>query len=297
MTMRAPIALFALAGLSACPPAKDAAVLRVGADRSLEAVGLPAFLRAAFEEASRTRIELVHLDTEALELALARGQLDAAFVVSARTRERLAAEGLSTRDEVLAHEELVLVGPPEDPLGRHGQVSGAELVRNVARTQVRYLKGRRGSVERAAHDALFLATGDRAEPGSFFDTEHEGRALVDAVRAAKGFGLVKRSSLMQAALEDRFPHRVYREGDPGLVLRVALVVAHPARTGRAPSPAFVDFALGEPGRKITARFGLERFGVPVYAPGEPPEGEGARVPGLEALREALGAPRTGGAER
>jgi ABC-type tungstate transport system permease subunit len=284
----------AVAGGLGCPDRGSEGRARIGADRSLEAVGLPGFLQAAFEERTKGRVDLHYLDAEALETALARGELDAAFVVSDATRSRLEAEGLLARDVVYAHEELVLVGPPDDPLGRHGQASGADLLRNVARTQVRYLKGRRGSVERAAHEALFQQTGDRAEPGSFFDTPHEGRALVDAVREARAFGLVKRSSLMGAALEDRFPHRVYREGDPGLVLRLAIVEVHPARTRRAARPAFVDFVVGPEGGAVVERFGRERFGVPVYGRGAPPEGEGARIPGLESLQRAL---ERGGAGR
>lgn len=279
---------FALAG---CP--KSEPPVRVGVDESLEPLGLAQFLRAAYEEQSKERLELVHLDTNALAKAALEGELDYALVLSEEGRAKLEEEGIPVRAKVFAHEELIYIGPFENHLGDHIEAATAVgIMQAMARANYRYLRGRPGSVERARHDLLFKKSKDRMEPGAFFETKLEGAALVKKAVETNSFALVRRSALLSAAKDGVRPHRIYREGDVELVLRLALVEVHPGKTKRPRRPGFFDFLTGPEGTKVIERFGAERFGYPVYGIGEPPAGEGAGVPKLETRPDApsLGAP-------
>lgn len=255
-----------------------AAPVRVGVDRGLEPLGLARFLIAAFEDSSKQRVDLRYGGVdELLEWANA-GALDAVLMVSEDALAALEKEGLPIRAETYAHEELVLIGPFEDVLGRYSKASGAKLIQNVARSNFRYLMAKKGSVERARHDRLFRMTGDRVEPGSFFETNLDGLELVERALDDQALALVKRSSLLRAIRTGRKPHRIYKEADPALVLRLVLAEIHPGKTGRPRQRRFFDYVMGEEGQKAVAAFGQDRFGYPLFAPGAPPEGRGAGVP-------------------
>ncbi|MCA9549554.1 MAG: hypothetical protein KC933_05920 [Myxococcales bacterium] len=262
-----------------CP---DSARVKVGVDQTLQDLGLAEFLQAAYEAETKERLELQYMDTAKLEKAVMAGEVDSALVMSEATREALESEGAPIRSAIYAHEELVFIGPFENMLGDHIQEeNGVGILQAIARSNYRYLRARPGSVERARHDLLFKLSRDRMEPGSFFETKLEGAALMKESVKANAFALVKRSALLLAALDGVTPHRIYREGDPALVLRLAVIEVHPGKTKRPRHPGFYDYVMGEKGQVILSRFGADRFGYPVYGAGAPPEGEGAKVPGLD----------------
>ena len=250
----------------------------------MEPVGLVRFLAAGFEDETKIRVKIRYGGTDELLAWANAGDLDVVFVTSEDSLTALEAEGLPLRAQTYAHEELVLIGPFQDYLGRHAKASGAKLLQNVARSNYRYLRAKEGSVERARHERLFRQGGDRIQPGSFFESKLAGEALVRSAIDTQAFALVKRSSLLAVIRSGVKPHRVYKESDPGLVLRLVLAEIHPGKTRRAVRPEFFDYVMGTAGQEAIASFGRERFGYPLFGPGAPPAGEGAGVPGLNQGR-------------
>jgi ABC-type tungstate transport system permease subunit len=273
--------LFLLVLLAGCPDTSDEAVVRVAADRSLSELALVEYVLAAFEEETKIRTKLVFDDTNGLKNRGLSGEFDYVFVGSEATLAALEKEGIPLRTETYAHEEFVLIGPWENMLGRYTGGDATEMVKNISRSTYRFLVPRRGSVEHARFKELFDQTGDRDLVGSMFPTEEEGVVLVKHAIESRSFALVKRSSLLQAAMQGHLPHRIYREADPGLVLRMKLVEIHPAKTRMKRKPELFDWLLSDKGKALVENFGERQFGYPVFGVGEPPEGLGARVPKLE----------------
>lgn len=268
------LSLFFVAG---CPQdEKD--TIRFGVDKSLQELALGEFIQASYEEATKQRTELVYADTDALFELANEGKVDTAFVISERALERLQTAGIPIRAETYAHEELMMIGPYEDRLGNHAQSTGALFLQNVGRLNYRYLKAKPGSVERARHTKLFVEGGDAAEPGAWFETPYEGAELARQAIERNAFALVKRSSLLIAATEGKLPHRIYKQSDPALVLRMVVVEVHPSRTKRPRHTGLFDFITSEAGQKIVEKFGVQRFGIQVYVAGAPEEGMGAVIP-------------------
>ena len=268
-------------GLAACKPSGPPAI-RLGVDRGLEPLGLARFLVTGFEDKHGDRVDIRYGGADELVMWANQGELDVVLVVSEGALDALEAEGLPVRAQTYAHEELVLIGPFEDMLGRHAKEKGAELLKSIARTNYRYIKAKPGSVERTRHDRLFRETRDRAEPGSFFDTDVDGLAFVERAIEDNAFAFVKRSSLLQAVRAGKRPHRVYKERDPALVVRLVLAEIHPAKTKRPSRPELFDYVMGEDGSEAVKAFGADRFGYPLFAASAPQEGKGARVPDLKA---------------
>lgn len=262
----------------AAPPAEEVRI-KVGVDRALEGLAAAEYLRAAFENKSEQRLDLHYGSSHDLaELAL-RGDFDLLLLASDRQLARLETEGVVLRHATWAHEEFVFIGPSNDPMRAHGSQSTAELMRNLSRSSYLMLKPKKGTAEFDAYTDVLLAAGDPNESGSFVATDLDGVAFVKRVIDDRAFGLVRRSAILQAAKEGRKPLRVYQEGAPELVLRLRVLELHPERTKRPRRPELYDFLFSEEGRGIAEKLGSAAYGYPLYAPGEPPEGRGARVPG------------------
>lgn len=277
-------ALFALALLAGCPDKSDEATVRVAADRTLTELGLVEYLLAAFEDQTKTRTRLMYDDVDGIKKRGLSGEVDYVFVVTESTLATLEKESIPMRLLTYAHEELVLIGPWENMLGRYTGGDAIEMVKNVARSTYRFLKAKEGSVEYARFMELVEKSGDRELAGSIFPTEEEGVALVKHAIDSRSFALVKRSSLLQAVKQGYLPHRIYREADPGLVLRMVLVEVHPAKTHMKRKPELFDWLLSDKGKSLVENFGEAEFGYPVFGVGEPEEGQGARIPKLEAKK-------------
>jgi ABC-type tungstate transport system permease subunit len=187
------------------------------------------------------------------------------------------------RLETYAHEEFVLIGPFESPLGEHGNGNAVVLMQDVARANYKTFDAKVGSLEYDKAQELFIESGDRKR-GGLIATELEGTAFVKQAVESRAVALVNRSSVLQAASQGSFPHRIYREGDPDLVLRIAIVEVHPAKTRRTRKPELFDWLMGEKGKALVENFGERQFGYPVFGVGEPEEGHGARVPELHAKK-------------
>lgn len=264
--------------VSGCPQKDPEDTFRFGVDRSLAELELGEQLKVAFESNARRRARLIYAPSQELATKALSGALDVVLVVSESSIDVFQREGIPIRLATFAHEELIFIGPFRDHVGRYRAGRGHQVLSAIARTNYRYLKAVEGSAERVRHDELFRRTKDRSEPGAFFETEHSGVELVHAALDAETFALVKRSSLLLASRAGRVVHRVYKAGDPELVLRLVAVEVHPAKTGRPRRPTFYDFLMGDAGQKLIGAYGRERFGVPVFVPGAPEEGAGARVP-------------------
>jgi tungstate transport system substrate-binding protein len=259
--------------------------VHLGVDAALEEVGLGPWLVASFEKATGERAKLHHLPPLELVAAVKAGEIDEVLLGSQEAVEHLESEGLLADAKTVAHEELLLVGPRKNYLGKYVHTQGAELLRNVARTNYKYLEPAPDSVEGLRHARLFEATGDRVEPGAWFSTQLRGSDLVRAAIARDAFALVRRASLLLVAREGQLPGRVWAEGDPALVVEIVAGRVHAAKTERE-NRGLHAWLVGEGGAEVLRTFGEDRLGHPLYAPGAPPPGEGASTAPLDAWVEA-----------
>jgi tungstate transport system substrate-binding protein len=85
-----------------------------------------------FEEATGTRVEIVVSgNKEAIAPAMERGEVDLITMHASDTIANLVADGYAVDAQPWAKNELVIIGPPEDPAGVHGLSDAAEAMRRI----------------------------------------------------------------------------------------------------------------------------------------------------------------------
>lgn len=289
--MRTPslLTLLALVGTGCPDRTQDAATLEkrtvvLGVDAAIAPSGVHEFLRTAFEQKSDKRMELVIAPSYDLTKQAERGGLDGLLLATDVAFEMLDATGAVEQARVVAHEEMVIIGPAEDQIRSHGAKSAPEFIQNIGRFSALYFKAQRGSAEELVHREIMKAAKDR-EPGSFIEEKLHGLPYLErVVNHPRAYGMVLRSTLVLGASLGKKPNRVYLDGAPDLVVRLRAIAVRSSLTKRAPQPELVEFLMSPEISKAFGEVGRAKFGLPLYAAGDTEPGMGATVPGLVAER-------------
>lgn len=254
----------------------------LGVDQAIAPSGVQDFLRTAFELRSDKRMELSVASSYELTKRAERGELDALLLATDSAFHLLEGTGVVEDSKVIAHEEMVIIGPAEDQIRSHGAKSAPEFIQNIGRFAAIYFKAKRGSTEEFMHREIMKVVKDK-EPGSFIGTDLEGLPFFERVIShPRAFGMVLRSALVLGANQGKKPNRVYMDGQPDLVVRLRAVTVRASRTKREPQPELAAYLFSEDAEKAFAEVGRARLGLPLYGRGDVEAGQGAKVPVLGA---------------
>ena len=176
--------------------------------------------------------------------------------------------GAALRRRVLMHNEFLIVGPASDPAGIAGLGDAVRAFRRIAATGAPFVS--RG--DRSGTHVRELALRERAGvpaggPGYLESGQGMGATLVLASEK-RAYTLCDRSTFL--AFRERLELVPQVEGDPPLRNVYSVLEVNPERfahVNHAGALAFGDFLLGETGSERIARFGVDRFGEPLFFPG------------------------------
>jgi tungstate transport system substrate-binding protein len=219
---------------------------------------LPAFTRAHPEY----RIVVIAVGTgEALALG-ERGDADVVLVHAPAAESLFVARGHGTERREVMYNDFVLVGPPSDPAGVRGLGALAALGR-IAEAGAFFASRGDDSGTHKRELSLWRALG--ATPaGSWYLSAGQGMGEVLRIASERGaYTLTDRGTFLflgaQLGLE------VVVEGDEELlnVYGVIPVAGSPRLDG---ARVFMEWITGPEGQELIGRYGVERFGRPLFVP-------------------------------
>jgi tungstate transport system substrate-binding protein len=137
-------ALLALLLDSSCgkrpEPSTNNRVVRCAVIGGMTATGLWSQIAKMFETQSGYKIEVVATGPRPeLDKAIRAGQVDLLTMHSGDITTDLVADGYGTNMRPWTRNELVIVGPPDDPAQIRGMTNGAEALRKIAETKSRFV--------------------------------------------------------------------------------------------------------------------------------------------------------------
>ena len=201
-------------------------------------------------------------------MALAgKGEGDVCLVNSPEAEKRYVADGLLVNRRLAMHDEFLIVGPKEDP------------------AKIRGLRGAAGALKRIAEaKATFVSRGgdsgtEQMEKRLWREANVEPRGAW-YLRAGQGMGatLVMASENRAYTLSDRGTYLAFSKHvqliplveNDRMLLNVYSVLEPNARklpqVNRAGGKALADFLVSREAQEIIRRFGVEKFGEPLFFP-------------------------------
>ncbi len=228
--MRVPLLTLALlaAGLMACGENGDSAAerVRLATTTSTENSGLLDHLLPSFEEATGLRVDVIAVGTGQALANAERGDADL-ILVHAREREDAfvtAGHGIDRRD--MMWNDFVIVGPPDDPAGIHGETNAALALPRIADSGNVFVSRGDDSGTHIRELALWEATHSYPRDGYLEAGQGMGACLVIA-HEKRGYTLTDRGTFL--AFRDRLDLVVHVEGDVRLRNPYGAILVNPEK--------------------------------------------------------------------
>jgi tungstate transport system substrate-binding protein len=229
--------------------------------------GLLDVLAPLFQEATGYTLKPIAVGSGA---ALALGEAGNADVVLAHSPQAeldFMAAGFGEDRRTVMYNDFVIVGPADDPAGIQGDASALDAMQQIAASQSPFVSRGDDSGTNALELRLWKQAG--VEPAGDWYVE-SGTGMGDTLNIAnerQAYTISDRGTYL--ALKDRLDLPILVEGDRVLLNVYHVITLNPnngPNINTAAGEAFLEFLLAPDTQEFIGKFGVERFGEPLFTP-------------------------------
>ena len=225
--------------------------------------GLLDSLLPLFESRAGFRVKVIAVGTgQALEMGR-RGDADVVLVHAPAAERVLVDSGYFVRRRLMMHNDLLIVGPPEDPARVRGTHDAVGAMRAIgARAPPWVSRGDRSGTHIKEQELWALAGIAPPAPGGWIIESGQGMAATLQMADQKhAYTLTDRATFL--AWREKLQLEPLVEGD-SLFYNVYHVME--TRIARPGARALADFFVSAEAQEVIGRFGVRRFGRQLFVP-------------------------------
>lgn len=188
------------------------------------------------------------------------------------------AEGSGSSRRLVMHNDFVLVGPAADPARIKTAKTSAEALQRIAQSGALFVSRGDNSGTHAKENSLWKSAGIKPDGQKWYQQTGLGMGQTLNVAAEKKcYTLTDRATYL--ALKKGLNLEILLEGDTKLLNIYHVIELNTARwpkVNAAGGKAFADFMVSRKAQDLIGRFGVEKFGAPLFFPdaGKKPESLG-----------------------
>ncbi len=229
--------------------------------------GLLDELLPIFEQQSGYTVKVVAVGTgQALKMGQ-EGNADVLLVHAPTSELAFMAEGYGQTRELVMHNDFVLVGPDDDPLGLRGVSSAVEAMKMLADGRAVFVSRGDDSGTYKMELALWSQAGvELPKEAEWYLQTGQGMGETLRVASEKGaYTLTDRATYL--AQKNTLQLEILVQGDKALLNIYHVITVNPQKwpaVNSAGADAFVRFILSEQAQKKIAEFGIQQFGAPLF---------------------------------
>jgi tungstate transport system substrate-binding protein len=239
--------------------------------------GLLDVLVPQFEKTSGFSIKTISVGSgQAMKMG-EKGEADVLLVHSPDAEKKFMADGFGVSRRLVMHNDFIIVGPAADPAQIKGTTAADALKRIAASGSVFASRGDNSGTH-AKEKGLWKAAAINPDGQKWYQQTGLGMGQTLNVAAEKrGYTLTDRATYL--ALKKGLGLEVLVEGDSKLLNIYHVIELNAAKWPKINAPggkAFADFMVAKPAQDVIGRFGVEKFGAPLFFPdaGKKPESLG-----------------------
>jgi tungstate transport system substrate-binding protein len=269
-------ATFFLAGSVTVNAAPSALILAT--TTSTQDSGLLDVLIPIFEKESGYFVKTIAVGSGQAMAMGKKGEADVLLVHSPDAEKKFIEEGSGINRRLIMHNDFVIVGPAGDPAKVRGAKTTAEAFRKIYQSEALFLSRGDNSGTHAKEKTLWKSSAVNAEGQKCYQQTGLGMGQTLNVAAEKkGYTLTDRGTYL--ALKKTLGLDILVEGDPILLNIYHVIEINPAKFPKinaAGARAFSDFMVSRKVQEIIGRFGVDKYGSPLFFPdaGKKPESLG-----------------------
>ena len=248
--------------------ASDQKNLILATTTSTQDTGLLDVLTPLFEKKTGFFVKTIAVGSGQAMAMGAKGEADVLLVHSPAAEKKFMAEGNGVNRMLVMHNDFVIVGPPSDPAGIKGMKSAAEAFKQIAAKGAVFMSRGDNSGTEAKEKDIWKAAMINPEGQKFYQQTGLGMGQTLNVSAEKKtYTLTDRGTYL--SLKKNLGLDILVEGDKVLLNIYHVIVVNPAKWPKVnihAAKAFDEFMVGKEVQEIIAKFGMDKYGSPLFFP-------------------------------
>jgi tungstate transport system substrate-binding protein len=239
--------------------------------------GLLDVLVPMFEKESGYQVKTISVGSgQAMKMG-EKGEADVLLVHSPDAEKKFMADGYGATRRLVMHNDFIILGPAADPARIKG-TKAAEAMKRIAQTNSLFASRGDNSGTHAKEKGLWKGAGINPEGQKWYQQTGLGMGQTLNVAAEKkAYILTDRATYL--SLKKGLGLAILVEGDGKLLNIYHVIELNPVKSPKINAQggkAFADFMVAKKTQEIIGRFGVDRFGGPLFFPdaGKRPESLG-----------------------
>jgi tungstate transport system substrate-binding protein len=197
-----------------------------------------------------------------------KGESDVLLVHSPDAEKKFIAEGYGVNRRLVMHNDFIIVGPKTDPAGIKGSKSSVDAFRKIAAANAIFMSRGDNSGTHEKEKTIWKAAGINPEGQKWYQQTGLGMGQTLSVAAEKKtYTLTDRGTYL--ALKKNLGLDILAEGDAVLLNIYHVIEVNPAKwpkVNSAGAKAFSDFTVSGQTQDIIRKFGVDKYGSPLFFP-------------------------------
>jgi tungstate transport system substrate-binding protein len=235
---------------------------------STQDTGLLDVLNPIFEKKTGFFVKTIAVGSGQAMAMGAKGEADVLLVHSPAAEKKFMSEGNGVDRKLVMHNDFIIVGPPSDPAGIKGMKSAADAFKQIAAKGAVFMSRGDNSGTHAKEKDVWKASGINPDGQKFYQQTGLGMGHTLAVAAEKKtYTLADRGTYL--SLKKNLGLDILVEGDKVLLNIYHVIDVNPTKFPKVNAPAaksFADFMVSKEVQDIIAKFGVDKYGSPLFFP-------------------------------
>lgn len=251
--------------LSACSKKNKEVILAT--TTSTQDSGLLDVLIPIFEKKTGYTVKPIAVGTGAALAMGEQGEADVLLVHAPKSEEAVVESGAAINRQLVMHNDFIICGPADDPAGIKGEPSAAEAYRKISEAGATFVSRGDDSGTHKKEKEIWTAAG--IEPAGDWYVE-AGAGMGDTLNIASekgGYVFTDRATYL--ARKDNLSLEVLVEKDAILLNIYHVMQVNPDKFPKVNAEggkAFVEFMVSKEAQDEIAKFGVDKFGEPLFVP-------------------------------
>jgi tungstate transport system substrate-binding protein len=259
------LAVMAASPAEAAPQQKN---IILATTTSTQDTGLLDTLIPIFEKKTGYFVKTIAVGSGQAMTMGSKGEADVLLVHSPDAEKKFIADGLGVNRRLVMHNDFVIVGPADDPAKIKGLKSAVEAMKKIAASGAIFISRGDNSGTHALEKKVWKAVGINPEGQKFYQQTGLGMGQTLNVAAEKkAYTIADRGTWL--SLQKNLGLPILCEGDAILLNIYHVMEVNAAKfpkVNAAGAKAFADFMVSKETQAIVAKFGVDKYGSPLFFP-------------------------------
>lgn len=197
-----------------------------------------------------------------------RGEADVLLVHAPDSEKRFMEAAHGTDRRLVMHNDFIIIGPAEDPARIKGEMLAASALRKVAAAKALFVgRGDNSGTDQLEQKLWKLANLDPKGQTWYQQTGQGMGATLNVSAEKSAYTISDRATYL--ANKKNLKLEILVEGDRSLLNVYHVITINPRKSDKINAPgamALADFMVSKATQETIARFGIDRYGQPLFFP-------------------------------